>query len=444
MEMMEKAEAILSHTLEMLCLLTVEDYIVVKREIDGDKSSYGLCAAKIPDASAVPAELSFTILGIQDLNQKKILELADKIIQLLTCEVPLKYQDVAVYFSKDEWEYLEGHGEHYNYKRVDEAKEDPHVMNYQDTDQRSLVHQRIKEEPDTGDYQEVQPAVGVGGIPACCIKSEPRTSSDEDTVDDIHTDPPKCLSSVTSHIPEKPDEDDDTQLCAVDINFNHQTVQSEIIYQITVTDKRCQKSRSGGRTGPCDLCGKRFGNKSSLSRHMKIHTQERPFPCDICQKRFSCRNHLISHQRIHTGEKPFSCSDCGRKFTNQSHVILHKVVHTKEKPFTCPVCGKGFTRKSSVVKHSGIHAEKKPHVCKECGKSYCQYANLVVHQRLHSGEKPFTCKHCQEGFICKSRLQRHELTHTGLRPFPCPQCDKSFADNSSLNKHKRGVHAKKS
>ncbi|XP_053307066.1 gastrula zinc finger protein XlCGF66.1-like [Spea bombifrons] len=127
------AEEILTLSLKIICLLTGQDYIIVRKH--GDRIPHESDGTRSP--SPVPPPHSPTH---ERNREQKILELTNKMMSLLTGEVsaagngtlysnteacvwmvtahcvsqvPVRCDDVTVYFSMEEWEYLEGHKEHY-------------------------------------------------------------------------------------------------------------------------------------------------------------------------------------------------------------------------------------------------------------------------------------------------------------------------------------------
>ena len=54
------------------------------------------------------------------------------------------------------------------------------------------------------------------------------------------------------------------------------------------------------KTVECPICGKKFGHKVQLTKHMCTHTGEYPFRCDICNKGFATRHkYREEHQKKH-------------------------------------------------------------------------------------------------------------------------------------------------
>ncbi|XP_043923800.1 zinc finger protein 501-like, partial [Protopterus annectens] len=185
----------------------------------------------------------------------------------------------------------------------------------------------------------------------------------------------------------------------------------------------------------CAICGKSFKSRQAITRHMLIHTGQKPYKCTMCDKRFTRRSSMISHQRTHSGQKPYKCSLCDKRFAWKRTMVLHQYIHTGHKPYKCTMCDKSFTLKSSMVKHQHIHTGEKPYKCTICNKSFVQKSHMVTHQSTHTGQKNYKCDTCGKSFRQKGNMYRHQNTHTGLKPYKCTMCDKSFSQKCSMTLH---------
>ncbi|XP_069610917.1 oocyte zinc finger protein XlCOF6.1-like [Ranitomeya imitator] len=337
----------------------------------------------------------------KDKMAERILHLTLEFLFQLTGEVPIRCEDVAIYFSMEEWEYLEGHKDLYK----DVFMEVPQPLTSPGEFTRDSVSHLLFTEFKADNDSVAEDTYKEHAIIPCI---------------------PPALNSKTLSC------DTFQQLQFSDAP---QTVQPN---ESPRRDAKHQMAHPEKQSGSSSEYGKFYSNTSSmLTTHKKIHSGGKPYLCSECGKRFAYKSYLAKHQRTHSGEKPYSCSECGKSFALKSNLVIHHGTHTGEKPFSCSACGKCFTNKSNLLRHKRNHPEKKPFSCPECERSFNQKLCLVIHQRTHTQEKPFSCPECGKCFLTKSLLLRHQRTHTGEKSFACIECGKCFNQKVHLVTHQR-------
>ncbi|KAM5140516.1 uncharacterized protein ACMZJ9_014384 [Mantella aurantiaca] len=409
---------ILNITLEIIYLLTGEDYVPSKKTIDDTPSSSHSLVSEGSSWKQSP-------LTKPESNDKRILQLTNKITELLTGEVPVRCQDVAIYLSMEEWEYYDGHKDLY----TDAMMEGQQFRCLEG----EIMYDDIKAEnspieivawpiPQTEEPTPCNPSERPGR--SVSNESDDSSVSDDEDDDDDDTDDDDDDGDN--------DDDDGGGEDLLNAKFNNDPHPTP-----SLQPAQPQKFYN------CSECSMLLSSKSHMVRHQRLHKKKK-LTCSQCGKVFPHKAHLIRHQCVHTKEKDYYiCSQCGMTFPFRSHLFTHLRVHTGEKALVCQDCGKHFSCNSALITHRRMHTGEKPYRCHECGKEYVQKHSLMIHKKFHAEGKPFSCPECGEKFFRQSHLDNHRKTHKSMRRYSCPDCGDFFKLLSSLINHQKIHNAEK-
>ncbi|KAG9478100.1 hypothetical protein GDO78_013220 [Eleutherodactylus coqui] len=414
----------------------------------------------------------------ENLMNKRLLKLAMEIISLLTGEeyvmvkknltppsdiqngesqVPIKCGDVSVYFTMEEWDYIEEHRDLYqkvvmeNHQRsCSPVLEEPEIC----TEDINTV--LVTEEEDDGSQSQTETEVvdlststyagefGTDSVSLSQAVEETYVLNSWETSvvheatcaeDDLQEDSYALSSSSSNLAKHNTSSFHGSQLEDCGENFSIASprhTMDNLAY--TSTSEQCEDqgwTAYSRYVSDADYTStEHLQIKEETSQYNYMYDEEPTYadhnPVRVCEEQnqlFETMNNLLIHQMAHgqssSVDKPYACNHCDKRFAKRSHLGMHLKTHTGEKPYACPDCGKRFSRRSNMATHYRTHTGEKPFACPKCGKRFTQSSHMVTHQRTHSTDKLFTCPECKKCFTKWSYLNFHLRTH-GIEKLSVP------------------------
>ncbi|KAM3933927.1 uncharacterized protein RB166_001582 [Leptodactylus fuscus] len=380
-------DKLLNLTLEIICLLTGEDYIVVRksaekrgrRVVDKCSEAQGLRGSPRPPVTEeTPAQRTLEPAKNNHSKAEKLL-IKSEDAEICAWDYSAEQKDAMAVSGPERRCSDTAHGTESPPRkcRTPLCSQDSSTLEYQaDPPGDGIFHQQYKEETAIPDV------TGSGGDDS----SDPQEPYRD----------PACSEDLI---------EEDNQM----ITPYQSDVGDEMFHQPCKEEAGYEEVTSGPAVSSLDVLAIRhFPNRSDRAACHKSSCADNPLSCSICGVRFTSEMTFAAHQRFHTEEKSYDCTYCGKSFNQRSRLLSHKRKHTGEKPFSCPVCGRCFAERSALVTHQRIHSGEKPFNCSECARSFVQRSSLVKHQRIHTGERPFVCSQCGRCFSQSSNLVRHQ------------------------------------
>ncbi|KAM4664471.1 zinc finger protein 383-like [Discoglossus pictus] len=266
---------------------------------------------------ATSVELLPHLIGSHFMKTKMTDQLINQLsdVNRLSSEDQSDFDEVAVYFSKEEWDCLN--------EKQKELYKDVMMENYQTM--RSLGRVNVMpsvvlkimcgEEPYVGGYCQIK-----GDELSINISSKHSFLMEEHMTLNMLEEYHNAYGIVR----------DNTSVSQwIQENWENNSPKATTYFVNDVTDVNRYRTYSHHQSTPggekhylCNVCGKKFNFKSAFITHMRSHTGEKPYMCNECGKQYGYKHDLITHQRLHTGKCCIGVTSVGNTLP-KNPILLH-------------------------------------------------------------------------------------------------------------------------
>ncbi|XP_068111888.1 oocyte zinc finger protein XlCOF7.1-like [Hyperolius riggenbachi] len=481
-------ERILNLTLEIIYLLTGENYVAFKL-------SSGLVASSLKTQSLIIDPPSHSMRK----NNKKVQEATNEIIELLMGEVPISAEDVAADLSmEDEENSLVAHIDLYKGIMVENQLPLPC------TDGSSIgplysqspnqEHKTIKDDQDEEMCMRsvelcmentIPPAVSTDSRDLSANQRNPNEDrslvriKEEENPTEISTDAPcnrnpldgspsplYCQDptkgdQISSHyhqdvnginIEVEARQESDEEYVRGDDPCKEEEIAADInavgAYNTSILEKHPVTSPEGEIEDHDITSDSSEEFVFTQNIHPALYSTDQSTNASTHGNISSCPSPLITD---HTAQRQGETSSLARyngHYIQEAEFISNQGGHKSMKTHSCPECGKCFSCKVQFIQHLKTHSIDKPFSCFKCGRCYSTITQLIIHQTTHNGEKPYSCSKCGKCFSRSSNLIKHQRVHTSEKrlqlishqmwhteenPCSCSECGKCFSLTGKLD-----------